>query len=620
MNKRHIWARVVPLVLLCVLVLSPLCGCATQQMMADALAQDIDAFIAQREVPLPQGQESFGADLPRGPYFELYEDDFHGDVSFLDMEYERPDLQELESQIDKLFTVGETGDAASVVAQCDVVDELWTHAVTCYRIADIHYNMDTNDEFYEQEQSFLYEEITRMEVKLYDGYMVLIEGGYKEALIEDWGEDEVQATIDYAQLVTPESALIDARDNELQQVYYDLMDSTTITWEGRTLTLDDILEDEKIVGDAYQQCIDLYCNELAAGFEDEFMEMISMRNDQARTLGFESYAHYRNAVYDRDYSPEDVAVFREAVKTYIVPLYYDLILKSYGYDDKEALFDASFEQEELMDWTRHTLGGISGELVQAFDYMLEFDLYDIDDSDGKIDGAYTTYIDEYEAPFYLGCFNGDYYAVNEITHEFGHYASYFHNPGEGPLDLAEIDSQGLQLLMIRGFDQIYGDDVAGDAATDVLLDMMYSLITGCLYDEFQEAVYTQELSMDEIGALHAQLYEDYGLADLYYYSQHSWLLVHHNITSPYYYISYATSAVPALEIWQVAQEDYDEGVELYLSLYERDHYDDFTEVLEDLGFSDPLAPETIQSLAGSLQQGVDAYLTQDWDAVTADAA
>lgn len=620
MAKRGMKARLLSLILICALILTSFCGCVDDQTVADALALSIDAYLAQKEDASVTEAPSQEVSLPSGPYKELYEDEDHLCVSFLDMEYERPDMATLETEILNLGVVAQSGDADAVIAQCDLVDELWTDALTMYRIADIHYNININDTFYEEEQTYLYDELTRLEVTLYDQYMGLIEGGYKDALIEDWGEDEVQAVIDYASLVTPETAQIDARDNELQQVYYDVMENTTIFMDGREWTWDDIMEDDNIVGDTYQRYIDAFCDQLAVNLEDTFMEMVAIRNEQAQILGFESYIHYRNVVYDRDYSPEDVAAFREAVKEYIVPLYYDWVIRSYGYEDKETLYDMTFEQDEMMDWAREGFGHISPDLVQAFDYMVEYDLYDIDDSEGKIGGAYTTYIDGFESPFYLGAFSGDCYAVNELVHEFGHYASFFHNPGDGPLDLAEIDSQGLQMLMLNEFDDVYGEEVAGDAAADVLLDMMYSLITGCLYDELQEKIYTENLSMDEIGALHAQLYEDYGLADLYYYSEHSWILVNHNFTSPCYYISYATSAVPALEIWQVAQEDYDEGAELYLSLYERDHYDEFTEVLDDLGFHDPLAPETVKMLADALDEGMREYLSLPWDQAIADAA
>ena len=86
----------------------------------------------------------------------------------------------------------------------------------------------------------------------------------------------------------------------------------------------------------------------------------------------------------------------------------------------------------------------------------------------------------------------------------------------------------------------------------------------------------------------------------------------HTFQSPLYYISYAVSAVPALEIWRVAREDFEVGKELYLSLYARDHDEDFLEVLEDLGFADPFDEETILDLADALEEEIARTRSRHW--------
>ena len=108
-------------------------------------------------------------------------------------------------------------------------------------------------------------------------------------------------------------------------------------------------------------------------------------------------------------------------------------------------------------------------------------------------GSFTTYISDYSAPFIFSWWTGEPTDITSVLHELGHFTSYYYNATVGysaadSLDLAEVDSQALVLLLIDDYDAFYGKQ-ADEAAQDVLLDAMYSLLSGCMEDEFQQTIY-----------------------------------------------------------------------------------------------------------------------------------
>lgn len=589
--------RLTALLVAALLVVMPLCGCA-REFAAD-FDRRLDAFLDSQD----------RTDTPARK--ETAIDGEHACVDFSQMSYERPDMDELFAAIDVLERSARFGDAA-VEEACRTVDTLYTSAYTQYSLVSIYQSLDVNDETYYDESIRLYDELSEADRRINAALVSLIDDGCRDALEDYFGEEYVEDVLLNERLYDDAAADLLSRDNELSLLYDRIVEQTRATSaDGRTWSLEEILSDDSLSADEYFELFDLYCKALRDNVSDVFLEMVSVRNRIAETLGFDSYAEYRYLCYTRDYTPEDAAAFCELVKTYIVPLYIETA--SSPNPVLSLLYQKSYDEEATLDLLAGEFAALDPRISSACSYMREYHLYDIGVRDGKSDGGYTTYLDDYESPFLFDNFGGAFNDIPGLIHEMGHYASFYNNPGDGPLDLAEIDSQGMEMLMLSRYSNIYGDGLAGAAAGDKLEDMMYSLITGCMQDEFQRRVYEDgNMTMDEICALYAELNEEYGLSEIYYASDCEWTLVSHTFQSPLYYISYAVSAVPALEIWRVAREDFKVGKELYLSLYARDHDEDFLEVLADLGFADPFDEETILDLADALEEEIARTRSRHW--------
>ena len=119
----------------------------------------------------------------------------------------------------------------------------------------------------------------------------------------------------------------------------------------------------------------------------------------------------------------------------------------------------------------------------------------------------------------------------------------------------------------REFLQFY-DELFGATAQvlrgETLLNLVYSVVTGAMYDEFQQRVYLEpELSEERLLEIFREVYESYGF-EIYDGYEYEWADVIHNFQQPLYYISYAVSAIPALELYVQSVESPNEAMDTYL--------------------------------------------------------
>ena len=92
------------------------------------------------------------------------------------------------------------------------------------------------------------------------------------------------------------------------------------------------------------------------------------------------------------------------------------------------------------------------------------------------------------------------------------------------------------------------------------------------------------------------------MVDLYGFAGTEWAVIPHTFQSPLYYISYAVSVIPALELYVMAEENEDAAAATYRAVLHRTTYTALREVMAENGLSDPLAEQTIIALAKALEQ------------------
>ena len=205
--------------------------------------------------------------------------------------------------------------------------------------------------------------------------------------------------------------------------------------------------------------------------------------------------------------------------------------------------------------------------------------------------------------------NGNTYDFLTMVHEFGHFNAGYQQGSTNSLDVAEVQSQGLEFLFMEHYEDIFDEDA--DALEEYsTLQLLYAFISGCLNNELETWAYLQEdLTLDALNKKHEELLIAYEQMQpdtwtTQYYGK-SWVQTPHYFTSPCYYISYATSVAGAFAIRELNMENPTAAVNAYLSVASAETDKGFTEVMEEAGLGDVLAPESIQIVGEDLMDHFD---------------
>ena len=397
-----------------------------------------------------------------------------------------------------------------------------------------------------------------------------------------------------------ESALVAGYWNALTAEY-----TATLPGSDRTWTREETESDPDLSDEDYWTLLSALAQARNAAAGPYLLELSSLRREIARSSGYDSVLdYYYETYYGRDYGREESEALFSYVKEHIVPVYsayaayYAAVCAG-----EEALnrYDGQGQAGKLAA-VGPVIGQIAPELGELFDYMVESNLCDIERSDTKLDVGFTISLPSYRSAFLFDSPQGGYYDISTLIHEFGHFSAYCAAPSVNfSYDTAETHSQGLEALSLRYADQLFGE--AGDAFRGAdLYALLHAVVDGCLYGEFQVEFFDMEdPTLQDVNRLFRTLAQEYG----YVYATDSdeaydWVEVNHTFESPFYYISYATSALSALDLFLASQDDYQGAVDTYLNLIRLSDESGYRETMARAGFPDVFQEETVSGVGGEL--------------------
>lgn len=516
-----------------------------------------------------------------------------------DIKYERIDYDALEAAFEEANSLVNGNYISLVNASNNAVGYLNT-LIGDYQYVYVEYAKDTEawrDEFtwisnaYSQATSLYYE-------LLYN----VLQSSNADRFFSGWSEEEKQ--------------LIVQRHEAMDDEYLALQtEITRLETEYNAIDTDDQKE---------------YADEAA----EILIDLVAAYNKLAAAEGYDNYMEYAyENDYGRSYSPEDAERLCGYVKQYLAPLSDDVDAAisrassasraaaanglasplSANYTDYVALSENVLRSyfEEIGDY-----------MTEAYDYLNECNLYyqaTAANNPNGLTGAFTTFLYNNDAPYiYQYCSdNGSWSDISTFVHEFGHFTSYYVNGSSGgsDLDVAEIQSQANEMLFLPYYEQLFTN---ADALVmnELFSSLFWSVTMGCIFDEFQREIYTSPESYataDDINALFDRLLEEYN-ADWYgallgsdFDFTYWWAEVSHTFQSPFYYISYAVSALPALTIYEDSKTERAAAIAEYnyIQQYGNGVYT-FGELLNNAGVASPFTESTLRSLADFIESEIAA--------------
>lgn len=342
-----------------------------------------------------------------------------------------------------------------------------------------------------------------------------------------------------------------------------------------------------------------------------YEQLVNKNNQLAVLYGYDNYMTYSyKNVYNRNYTPAQTKAMSAFVKKYIVPLYTSINARfetAYNaLDDNDAtdadinlynglMFDSLFTKttSKYFDEVKDAIDLISNYfkyLDSSNDVMFYDAVEDLFKNGnyfvGQVEGAFTYYMPQVGNTIlyfdntdygegYYHCYSNSF----TFVHEFGHYYENVHNltkSGERPLsyDFCETQSQGNEMMFLAWL----GSNTTASKGYNAvkysqLANMLQTVLNATAIDEFEQAVYTG--SYEGYTTLNANNYQDlydtictkYGINDEENGNTY-WMNVCFDNAA--YYISYAMSALPSIEIYAKAV-DKDGGLDVartaYLTLF-----------------------------------------------------
>lgn len=534
----------------------------------------------------------------------------HAALSLGDMPYEVYDIQDFYDLLDELEALAQKPGNEGAITECyqKLLDES-CRIGTDYALAYIRY-MENLTSDYAEDMTTLEDISTETSDALSQTLARLLDGDYADLIRKLLGGDDLEEELeDYTETDEALLSLSKEASRKVQQYNALTLAQVSVTLDGETYTMDslDEIEEEALYWEV-ATALGKKENEQLAPI---LIDLIGLYNQTAELSGYDSYAELAYEGYSRDYTPEDARALHAAVKESIVPVYQEIGELVGSYENPDVL--GEIDAEKLMEIVGEHIGTVDADLDLSFRHMSQVGLYSIDYYTGRGDG-FTINLPQYNDAAIFMDLVGDDSDLETLVHEFGHYNAGMHQKQQALdtgfcMDTSEIHSQGLEVLFLSCADAVYGEENAAVKKLNILYNLLDSIIQGCLQDEFQQLSYAaaedHKLTVKELNELACRLYNEYGLEtqpgakEIY-----SWVEIPHTYESPFYYISYATSAVNALDILSISQEDYREAADTYMRLTALPMDIPYQQALEQVGLHNTFDADTLQFIG----QGVAEYV------------
>lgn len=566
-------------------------------------------------------------------------------MDFTQVPYTRPDFDAYQTGLTaEVAALTNATDADAAVAAARTLVARVNDRMSQQMIATIRHSIDVRDAFYTAEDDYWNE---------YEPQYVDVENAYLRAVVESPYQKELATIFPKTWLMQAQNTLrlsdprvipLQQQDNRLISEYSALIAGAQIPFRGETYTLAQLgpfmssadRDTRREANAAYWG----FFAENETTLDGLYDKMVAVRTQLAHELGFADFSEMSYVMMNRfGYDEQDVAAYRDAVRTQVVPLVQHqrakqarrLGLDSLAYYDLGVQFQTGNATpegtpDELVAAARKMYHELSDETGPFFDHMDDGNLLDLLAKPGKQSGGYAEYIPSIQSPFIFANFNGTSGDVDVLTHEAGHafqtFVARWIQPGDCVFptnEAAEIFSMSMEFIAYPWMKQFFGHQ------TDKYLyahlqDALEFLPYGILVDHFQHEVYTHpDWTPEERKACWRQLEQAY--CPDRDYSENAdlargiyWMRQGHIFEVPFYYIDYTIAQVLAYQFWRRFNVDHDENAWTdYLTMAQAGGSQTLMQLIALGHLQSPFEPGALDSTLAALKSALDAVDDQALD-------
>ncbi len=562
-------------------------------------------------------------------------------TKFSDLPYKRPDLQALQVTYTMLW---ERFDAATTAA--DVLDAVqdWntlrTDYITMENLAETHFTQNVKDEAVKAEKQFYTDNSPTVTEWNEEVSKRLLHSPFRKDVEAKYGKLFLRRIEDSAKTFTPEIKQLLIDEANAGQEYTSLLAELEIEFRGEKYNLSGIrkfAEDtdrtvRREASEAQQQAL----LTVAETLDTLFDRLVKIRHEIAQKTGFTSFTEYRYTQMGRiEYTANDVAKFRAAVREFVVPIalkQHEKQAKRLGLSGLEEFysFDESLNfpdgnpqpsapEEGIIADTQMMYNELHPETGRFFAMMTEGGYMDLTTRPNKARGGYCTNFPGFGVPFIFSNFNGTSDDIRVLTHEAGHAFQVYCSSQEQPLldyfwptmEACEIHSMSMEFLTWDWMEKFFGKKTPQFRYAH-LEEAVTFLPYACAIDEFQHWIYANPNASPQDRKAQWQAMErtylpwrKYGNAP-FNAAGALWQTQLHVYLYPFYYIDYALAQLCALQFWKRHQNKDTSALQDYIAICRIGGSKPFLEIVQAAHLQSPFEAATMKGIVTEAASWLDA--------------
>lgn len=556
-------------------------------------------------------------------------------MKFSEMPYKRVDFEQLKrdfKELEDAFDAAKSGEEQFHVHERYY--ELTGHVITQMTLAEIRHDIDTTDEFYEEEQAFYDKNAPVFQSLCVQYQKKLYASRFRPYLEEKIGPVAFKNIELAMKSVDPKILPLMQEENKIQTEYNKLLATAQIPWEGEVLNLSlmnpYLHNKDRNVRERAWKAYTAFFEKNQDQLDDIYDRLVRCRTKQGQEMGYENYLPLGYARMMRNcYGRSDIAEFRKQVKRDFVPFVeklHERRRERLGLDHLLYIDEGVYFREgnpapigtpaQILEAGRKMYNELSPETAEFMNFMCDNELFDVLGRKTKKTGGYMTYLPDYKAPFIFANFNGTSGDADVITHECGHaFQGYLvkddpiREHADITMETAETHSMSMEFFTEPWMNLLFGAR-ARDYVDMHFEDSIMFIPYGTMVDEFQDIVYSDPgLSPKERNGVWRDLERQYKphldyTGNEYYEQGGFWQKQHHIYDCPLYYIDYCIAQTDALQYKVWMDKDYRGAWNSYLKLCRLSASDFFNGLIKEVGLNNPFEDGCLAYVAKELEKKV----------------
>lgn len=550
-------------------------------------------------------------------------------MKFSEMKYERiaADGKIATNYKDMKGMVENAKSADEVLKTVQLHEKLSSHFSTMANIAYVRHSINTEDEFYDKENTYYDENGPVLQEWITEYMKALLASPFRKDVEEKYGSLFLKNIEMELKCFSPDVIPLLQKENNLVSDYQKLVASAQIDYNGEKLNISQlgiykVDKDRNVRKSAYEAEGNFYMSH-ADKLDSIFDELVKVRTEIAHKLGFKNFTELAYMRRTRNcYTPEMVKNFRDQVKKDLVPIVAKIKAEQAQtigvgslklYDDSTFYLDGNPKPvgtpEDILAAGKKMYEEMSPEANEFINFMYDSELLDVKAKKGKAVGGYCINFPDYKAPFIFSNFNGTAGDVEVLTHEAGHaFADYMvrnfeleenKNP---TMESCETHSMSMEFFAWPWLELFYKDDTKRAKLTHLKGALIF-IPYGCIVDEFQHIVYDNpDLTPAQRHEAWADLERQYRpYIDMtgvpFYGVGRGWQRQLHIYHYPFYYIDYCLAQTAALTFKNIMDVDYKDAWERYMRFVNMGGKKTFVELCEVAGIKTPFENGALKEIA-----------------------